>query len=192
MITKARLHIILATIFSLTAIEMGGAFLLFRKDFPQNEAICETATVLNSTGIYTIILLNCLLFTVTIIISCIWVTVRLQKRKIEMKLHANSKVLNDLCINSKLNKALLITLVVYMSLFIPVSVTFCLRIFLGSRVTLIVMNIAMLLFFMNNVVNPFIYCLTLKDFRQGYKNILLCKKAEEEHNQEIELNVIEC
>ena len=168
-------------------MEMGGAFLFLRKDFSQSQTICETANVLHNTGLYTIILLNCTLAAVTMIISFILVVVKLQKKTITF----NSEMQNARYNYSKVNKSLLITLVVYISLIIPVIVSFCIKIFVDIGEMLTLVNVLMLLFFMNNAINPFIYYLTLKEFKQGYKNLLFCKCINKQNNQEIELEVVE-
>ena len=170
--------------FSLTATEIGGAFLFLRKDFPQNRNICETVNVLNDTGLCTIVLLNIVIVVIIVIISFIWASVLLQKKK-------TNEIPNASCSYSESNRALLITLVVYVSLLIPVVVTFFLRMFVGIAQILMVVNVLMLLFFMNNVINPFIYYLTVKEFKQGYRNLLFCKSTKKNNNRAIELAVIE-
>ena len=57
---------------------------------------------------------------------------------------------------------------------------------------LIVFDIFILLFHVTTLIDPSIYYITMKDFRQGYKHILLCKTTKENGNQQIELAVIEC
>ena len=37
---------------------------------------------------------------------------------------------------------------------------------------------AYLIFCLNNLTNPIVYCITMKDFRDGYKAILLCSKVK--------------
>ena len=40
----------------------------------------------------------------------------------------------------------------------------------------ILLDLSYILFYMNNVVNPFVYYVYLKDFKEGYEALLCCKK----------------
>ena len=46
-------------------------------------------------------------------------------------------------------------------------------------------DISYLLFYMNNVVNPFAYYVFLKDFKEGYQLMLCCKKNSRNTNGSI-------
>ena len=42
----------------------------------------------------------------------------------------------------------------------------------------IVYEVLYLIFCLNNIANPILYAITMRDFREGYKSLLLCRKLE--------------
>ena len=187
MITKTRLHIAYAILCIMSLIELGGCFLFLRKSLSSRE-VCTTVNIINTAGIYAILMLNCVLWTFVMIVSFIWIMMQLKKRKRDI----NNRMQNPYCTDSKLNRPILISTGIYICLYV-VSV-FSIFAFHFHHVLhmLIFWEVAMLLFYMTTVLNPFIYYATMKDFRHGYKKILLCKATGANENQQIELAVVEC
>ena len=185
-ITKVRLHIAHVISCSFLTIEIAGVFILFRNDLKDIE-MCNTPTILHPAVLYTLFLLNFVLVTLLMSANTIWVTVALTTRKRNINCIFNSNE-TDL----KLTRTMLIILCVYIRLYSPTVVLVFIMNVVEKKHNLIAADVCFLLFFTANVVNPFIYYATLKDFKQAYKNILLCRRSEEEEqNQQIELAVVE-
>ena len=70
------------------------------------------------------------------------------------------------------------TLTAYNVLYTPVIAVTCLGTifgtFNGNSIWDILEDISLLCYFSNNLVNPFIYYITLRDFRDGYRKLLFC------------------
>ena len=83
---------------------------------------------------------------------------------------------------STLMRASWIVTSLYIILYIPTAEVSLTTLFIGDAYTLYVLiaqDISALIFFFNNVVNPFIYYLILKNFREGYITFLTCNKPNE-------------
>ena len=174
-ITGSRLHVILAGLCVLTITEFGAAFYIYRKD-TNLSAVRTTANVFRNNGLYSIFLVNFGLFTLVKAISFIWISVVLYKDNRIKSLDPDFKV----------TKALSFALGVHLCLYVPaVSCAFVER-YVNIPHMIIVTDVCLLLFFMNTIVNPFIYFITMEDFRQGYKKFLLCKNTNEDQDLQIE------
>ena len=72
------------------------------------------------------------------------------------------------------------TLTAYIVFFIPViavtSIGMFFDTFIGNTLFDILEDVSLLFYFSNNFVNPFIYYMTLRDFREGYNRLLFCCK----------------
>ena len=70
------------------------------------------------------------------------------------------------------------TLTAYILFYIPVivvtSVGTFFDTFIDNSLFDILEDISILLYFTNNLINPFIYNLTLRDFKDGYNRLLFC------------------
>ena len=70
------------------------------------------------------------------------------------------------------------TLTAYIVLYTPVIAVTCVGTIFGTlngnSIWDILEDISLLCYFSNNLVNPFIYYMTLRDFRDGYKRLLFC------------------
>ena len=49
----------------------------------------------------------------------------------------------------------------------------------------ILIDISYLLFYMNNVINPFVYYIYLNNFRKGFQGMLCCKMNNNSRNTDI-------
>ena len=174
---------------SVIVIQFSCAWIFLRRDFTQHK-LCVTSNILSSIGYYTIPLLSFGIPSLVTAISYIWVIILLKQRKKCMSVLMHSRNSNVLSTNSKINKAILLTLGAYLLLYLPSVVISSVAIFIKIPHKFIIMSVCQLLYFMNNLVNPFIYYMTLKDFRRGYKNLLLCRNTREDHDRQLEMNAV--
>ena len=191
MITKRRLHVIYSLMCFMTAMELGGSFLFLRKDFTRSQMLCITANILDNAAFYTSILVDGGILGGIMVVSFIWLNVKVYVKKKNIKPIFNNRTIDGLDNASELKKALVITLAVYICLYLPTVVCFLLRIFVHTAQLITVMDACMLIYFISTFVNPYIYYATLKDFREGYKQLVLCKTTKIKPNQPIELATIE-
>ena len=175
LVTKRRIHIAFSSTFTILAMELAFAFICFRQEGFLERKECRIDYVLQEIVFLTIPFLLFLIFTVIIITCHCVITLKLIKRA---KLFGTSNG-DD---HSKLMKASWIVSSLYIILYIPSAIISLTHLFVGDSYTwyvLILQDICGLIFFLNNVVNPFIYCLTLKHFREGYTSFLTCGKRSE-------------
>ena len=92
--------------------------------------------------------------------------------------------------DSKVTKAITLTLGAYLLLYSPSIIMSAVISFIKVPHQVIAAGILYVVFFMNNLVNPFIYYMTLKDFRQGYKSFLRCRKTDENRNRQLEMAAV--
>ena len=175
MVTKKRIHIGFSSTFTILAIELAFVFIYFRQEGFIERKDCRIDHILQEIVFLTVPFLLFLIFTVIIITCHCIITLKLIKRA---KLFGTSNG-DD---HSKLMKASWIVSSLYIIFYILSAVMSLTDLFLGGSYAwyvLIVQDICGLIFFLNNVVNPFIYCLTLKNFREGYRSFLTCGKRNE-------------
>ena len=79
-------------------------------------------------------------------------------------------------VNSKLTRATMIALGTYAMLYLPPVARTCTDVLVDVHYLFIIQDVLLILYFCNNIVNPFIYYFILKDFREGCKKLLRCKK----------------
>ena len=78
----------------------------------------------------------------------------------------------------KLTQATWLALTLFLLFVVPVTFLGVVAIFLQQPYPMfydILLDISYLLFYMNNVVNPFVYYIYLKTFKEGYQAMLCCK-----------------
>ena len=78
--------------------------------------------------------------------------------------------------SSKLTRATVLAFSAYLVLYLPglvISCIFMVQNFNGFYMS-IVTDISILMYFVNNLVNPFIYYFTLQDFKKGFSSFLRC------------------
>ena len=93
--------------------------------------------------------------------------------------------------NVKLTRAIIVTLTAYILLYAPIISVTCARTFIVDFPWDILEDIALLFYFSNNLVNPFIYYMTLRDFREGYMRLLLfCVRHPYQGNSTVKVAVI--
>ena len=97
--------------------------------------------------------------------------------------------------NAKLTRAITMTLTAYIVFYMPVIAMSSIGTFYDTLTVGyfwgILQDIALLFYFNNNLINPFIYYMTLKDFREGYKRLLFCySRCTGQRDSEINVAVI--
>ena len=175
MVTKKRIHIGISSIFTIFATKLILNFIYFRREGFVEEKHCRIDYVLQETAYLTGPFLLFLIFTLVIITSNCIITFKLIKRA---QFFGTSNG-DD---HSKLMRASWIVTSSYTILYIPTAVVSLTDVFVADPYNLyllILQDIFALIFFFNNVVNPFIYYLILKDFRTGYTTFLTCSKRNE-------------
>ena len=94
-------------------------------------------------------------------------------------------------VNSKLTRANMITLTIFIVLYTPAILLSCVLPFLPTnheKYTEIIMDILLLAFFLNNIINPFVYYFLLRNFKEAYKILLTCGKYKKESSGEISMS----
>ena len=79
----------------------------------------------------------------------------------------------------KLTQATWMALKLFLLFVVPVTFLGAVTLFLQQPYPMvydILLDLRYLLFYMNNVVNPFVYYVFLKNFKEGYQSILCCNK----------------
>ena len=169
---------------TMSTLEVGACFIFLGKDLSQRQ-VCITTNIITSAGVYSILMLNCGIVASAMIVNYIWTLVQLKKR-------TTIRLSNAPYTSSELNKAIIISLGIYICLYVPTVFTGLMLYFNEVPHMLILFEVCVSFLYMTTIISPFVYCATMKDFRQGYKNILLCKPMKEIRNQQIELAVIDC
>ena len=173
MMTKRRLHVIyIALCFSYT-VTGGIAYIFFHRDISKQDR-CRTHTVLTKIA-YFAPLLFFSIGSLAMFVNYVIIITKLRKRmddsgKINIKKFPRNNV--------KLTRAIIMTLTAYNLLFIPAvavtSAAIFLGTFIGNYLFDILEDISLLCYFSNNLINPFIYHFTLRDFKEGYKRLMCC------------------
>ena len=165
----------LSSTFTLLALVLIFAFIYFRQDGYIEKKHCRLDYVLQEIPFMTVPFIYFLLSTVIIVACHCIITFKLFRRA---KLFGKSNT-DD---HSKLMRASWIVTSLYIVSYIPTVVVSLSTFFIGNSCNLYVLisqDICALIFFFNNVVNPFIYFLILKNFRVGYITFLTCGKRNE-------------
>ena len=193
-VTKRRLHIFYVGSFCFFSVKSIIAFTFFRRDVIEN-VDCITAYVLIDVAYYTGPVFDFIFGTSCLIINYIILAVKLKQRSQKMKSLTNKAVdtgnNRGVDVNSKLTRANMITLTIFIVLYTPAILLSCILPFLPKnheKYTDTVMDILLLAFFLNNVINPFIYYLLLRDFKEGYKILITCGKYKKEPSEETSMS----
>ena len=184
--TKGRLHRGFVVGFCICTFELGCAFIFLRREFTKHKP-CIASNVLSDVGYYAILLKNFGTMSLVTALSYIWVIVKLKKRKKKMSNYMHNRASNVPSTDAKVTNAILLTLGAYLLLYFPSVLISSVTVFIEIPHIFIVLSICQLLYFMNNLINPFIYYMTLKDFRQGYQNFLLRRQANEDNDRRLEM-----
>ena len=188
LVTKRRLHLTYFVLGFYFAVEFCSVFIFLRKSFTQDH-MCVIPNVLRSVGI-SIMVVNFGTASLVTTVCYICVIVKLKKRKKQMSSLTYNTNPNAVNTDLKVTKAILLTLGTYLSLYIPTIVIGLLVHNVDAPCLIIILAVCMLLYYVNNLVNPFIYYFTLRDFKQEYNKLLSCKGKKENLNQKIKVAVV--
>ena len=189
MVTKRRIHLSFTVMISVMFIQNVVAYSFLRKDLKESQ-MCMTANVLTSIGLYCMQMVNFVLLSLAMTVCYVLVILHIYKRKRHVDYFFNKISPKSRSFDSKLTKVVAINLSVYMVLYLPAVLCTCITSVVDIQLGIVYLC-CMLLYFMNNVVNPFIYYITLKDFRQGYRKFLCCNVANENINSQMTVAVVE-
>ena len=114
------------------------------------------AKLLKTTAYYALPVMLFIFFTLVIIVNCIALVVILQKRRQEVRHLTRNSIVMDL--NTKLTRATMITLVIYIMLYLPGVILTSIGMLVHHPDLSSTQDVAILLHFRNNLVNPFTYC----------------------------------
>ena len=171
LVTKKRLHAAFVLIFLFFFINITWFFIFLRHDEFKEcvvQYVIQTVPYFANVGfIYACI--------ITMAVNCIVITIKLQKMK-NVTLGTKTKTQDN---DHKLTQATWMALKLFLLFMVPVTLLGAVTLFLKQPYPMlydILLDISYLLFYMNNVVNPFVYYIYLKDFKKGYQAMLCCKK----------------
>ena len=176
LVTKKRLHITFNGMFIFLILEFAIGIVLFRheKYIDMNE--CLLAYILKDLAYIIMAMVTFVIFICTMLISYIYVTVKLMQRRRQFRAESGS-----IDINSKVMKACWLALSAFLMMYTPSVLLTLVSNFMVPPYPLyylVLLDITFLMFFVNNFINPFLYFYTLNDFREGYKNLLACRKIQ--------------
>ena len=136
----------------------------------------DTSLFLNVSVVY--------VFVASIIVNCIIITMKLRKMKnVEMGSKTGNQE-ND----HKLIQVSWVTLNLFLLFVLPTTLLNIVPFLVEHPLPLvyhILIDISYLLFYMNNVINPFVYYIYLNNFRDGFQVMLCCKIKSNLRNAEI-------
>ena len=149
----------------------------FLRKYFSNTDLCIVANIIKDTAYFAVPVLLFGILTLVFVTDYVATIIILQKRTREREHLTNTINTSVMDLNSRLTRATMIALGTYVMLYLPGVAITCIDIFVDSHYLFIIQDILLILYFCNNIVNPFIYSFTLKDFREGYKKLLQCKKC---------------
>ena len=172
LVTKRRLHTAFLLFFLFFFTNITCFFIFLRQDRFISLKECVVLYIIQDIPYFLIILFaySC---TIPMIINCIIITIKLRKMKDVAVGSKTGKRENE----NKLTQASWMTLKLFLLFVVPCTFLGVLANFLQQPYPIfydILLDISYLLLFMNNVVNPFVYYIFLKDFNEGYRTILCC------------------
>ena len=174
---KRRINAIYLAFF-LTYTGTGSTVFLFcRQDFSKQHR-CRMYTVLMKTAYFAAPILLFSTGSLLMFFNYVITIYKLSQNSKPIKDGRNTKIEKLPKNNVKLTRAIVMTLTAYIVLYMPVIAVTCVGTifgtFNGNFIWDILEDISLLCYFSNNLVNPFIYYMTLRDFRDGYRRLLFC------------------
>ena len=177
MMTRRRIHTIyiaLCLFYSLNGII---TFTLFLRDFSKQDR-CSMFSILKKTAYLAMPVLFFSLGSTFMFVNNVIIICKLTRSKISVSDATSGTSVKIPRNNVKLTRTIIMTLTAYILFFLPIvtvtSIWTIFGTFTDGSLWGILEDIALLFYFSNNFVNPFIYYMTLRDFREGYKRLLFC------------------
>ena len=183
LIIKTKLHTSILLIFIFVTINIVCLFIFLRQDAFIVLKECVIQHVLQTIPYFTHVglIYACI---ITMAVNCIVITIKLQRMKSIAWGTKTGTQDND----HKLTQATWMTLKLFLLCVVPVTFLGVVTLFLQQPYPMfynILLDLSYLLFYMNNVVNPFVYYVFLKDYKEGYQAMLCCKKKLRNTNRSI-------
>ena len=173
-ITKGRIHKIYAVASFFFLVELVFGFTFFRQDQFIRARECVIQFILHPNA-FMIRIAVFVICTLAMLVSYVILSVKLRE-------NAMNSTRNN---HFKLTYTCWLTVTFFLLLYFPSSLLAVATNFLEEPYplyVLVLLDISYLLYYMNNVVNPFIYYAVLKDFRTGCKTVLCCERKKENSN----------
>ena len=170
-VTKKRLHRVFLSAFLFFTMKLTAVFIFFRQDKFLLTGECIALYILQDLPYILFILVFFIIVSVIMLTSYVIITVKLSQRNKEQ---SNT-------INSKVTKASWLALSAFVILYYPsLLLSFATNFFAEPYPVflLVLLDASFLLYYFNNVINPFIYFATLVNFKVGYKALLTCKNID--------------
>ena len=146
-------------------------FIFFRQDKFLLTGECIALYILQDLSYIFIVMAFFVIISAIMLTSYVIITVKLSQRNKEQ---SNT-------INSKVTRASWLALSSFFILYYPsLLLSFATNFFAEPYPVflLVLLDASFLLYYFNNVINPFIYYVTLANFKEGYKVLLTCKNIE--------------
>ena len=174
LITKTKIHTTILSIFIFFTINISCFFIFMRQDRFIVLKECVIQYVVQTVPYFAHVgfIYGCILI---LAINCIVITIKLQQMK-SVALGTKTGTQDK---DQKLTQATWMTLKLFLLCVVPVTFLGAATLFLQQPYPMIyeiLLDLSYILFYMNNVVNPFVYYVFLKDFKEGYEAMLCCKK----------------
>ena len=169
LVNKKKLHVAFLSVFLFFFINITCFYIFGRQDRFKE---CVVQYILQSIPYFlTIVFVHTC--TISMVINCIIIKIKLRKIK-DIALGSKTRKKEN---ENTLTQASWMTLKLFLLFVVPVTFLGVVANFLQQHYPMfynILLDISYLLLFMNNVVNPFVYYIFLKDFNEGYRIILCC------------------
>ena len=174
LITKRRLHIAFPSVYFIFSINMTWFYIIFRQETFIFLRECAAQYVIHFIQFLANIgfAYACI---IVMVVNCIIISIKLQKMSTVALGTKTGTQDND----QKLTQATWMALTLFLVFVAPNTLLGVAAFFLQPPFPIyydILLDISYLLFYMNNVVNPFVYYIYLKTFKEGYQAMLCCEK----------------
>ena len=154
--------------------EHAAAFSFLRQNaFAGYVYTCHLFDLLHEYASMLIITVNMIIMSSVMFISYIILTVKLKQTQNTIKTTQSDRI------NSKVTNVCWMMVTAWIILNVPVIIISQIITQIPYTKTWgIIHDVSYLIFCLNNVSNPILYSITMMDFREGYKSLLLCRKIE--------------
>ena len=178
-ISKRRLHIACLLGYAVLFTEIFIGFTFFRQ--PREQIIingCSLNSVLKETVLMLVVSTNFIIFFAIMVVSYIILTIRLTQKKKKDRVFFTTSSNHS---SARLTRSSWAVVTAFIVLYFPAITTQVVTALKPQPDSLpfrLFQDICNLLYFMNNCINPFLYFVTMRDFRRGYKSLIMCKKVK--------------
>ena len=161
--------------------------LMFSRNKFRGNTDCTAAHVLGVVPYHIIITTNYVIFTVIIVIKYTILVIKLHQRKKQLRYVINRDPSKIHDVTDKVTRATFLSLGAYIVLILPtILVNGLVALIRNPYHAELVTDAAFIIYFMNNMINPFIYFCTLRDFKDGYQQLSMFKCAGRGREEEMQ------